>query len=70
MVPIGKWVLRTACSQNVAWQKAGVPRLNMAVNLTARQFFDEHLLIEDVTAILESTGMDAQLWSSRSARGC
>jgi diguanylate cyclase (GGDEF)-like protein len=60
MLPIGKWVLRTACAQNVAWQKAGAPRLKMAVNLTGRQFFDEHL-IEDVTAILESTGMDARL---------
>jgi len=60
MLPIGKWVLRTACAQNVAWQKAGVPRLKMAVNLTGTQFFDEHL-IDDVTAILESTGMDAQL---------
>jgi diguanylate cyclase (GGDEF)-like protein len=60
MLPIGKWVLRTACAQNVAWQKAGAPRLKMAVNLTGRQFFDQHL-IEDVTAILESTGMDAHL---------
>lgn len=60
MLPIGRWVLRTACAQNVAWQKAGVPRLKIAVNLTGRQFFDEHL-IEDVTTILESTGMDAHL---------
>lgn len=60
MLPIGKWVLRTACAQNVAWQKAGAPRLKIAVNLTGRQFFDEHL-IEDVTAVLTSTGMDAHL---------
>jgi diguanylate cyclase (GGDEF)-like protein len=60
MLPIGKWVLRTACAQNVAWQKAGAPRLKMAVNLTGTQFFDEHL-IADVTAILDSTGMDAHL---------
>jgi diguanylate cyclase (GGDEF)-like protein len=60
MLPIGKWVLRTACAQNVAWQRAGAPHLKMAVNLTGRQFFDEHL-IEDVIAILESTGMAAHL---------
>jgi len=60
MLPIGKWVLRTACAQNVAWQKAGAPRLKIAVNLTGRQFFDEHL-IDDVSAILESTGMEAHL---------
>jgi diguanylate cyclase (GGDEF)-like protein len=60
IVPIGKWVLRTACLQNVAWQKQGLPPLSMAVNLTARQFADEHLLA-DVTAILADTGMDAGL---------
>jgi len=56
MVPIGKWVLQTACLQNVAWQKQGLPRLKIAVNLSARQFTDEHLL-RDVAAILKSTGM-------------
>ena len=60
IVPIGKWVLHTACLQNVAWQKQGLPRLNIAVNLTARQFCDEHLL-RDIAAILKSTGMEASL---------
>jgi diguanylate cyclase (GGDEF)-like protein len=44
IVPIDKWVLKTACSQNVAWQNQGLPRLSIAVNLTARQFTEEHLL--------------------------
>jgi diguanylate cyclase (GGDEF)-like protein len=60
IVPIGKWVLKTACSQNVAWQNQGLPRLSIAVNLTARQFTEEHLL-EDVSAILKTTGMDPHL---------
>jgi EAL domain-containing protein (putative c-di-GMP-specific phosphodiesterase class I) len=60
IVPIGKWVLRTACLQNVAWQQQGLPRLTMAVNLSARQFSDEHLL-RDVAATLKSTGMQAGL---------
>jgi predicted signal transduction protein with EAL and GGDEF domain len=60
IVPIGKWVLKTACSQNVAWQKQGLPRLNIAVNLTARQFHDEHLL-SDIASILKATTMDAHL---------
>jgi EAL domain-containing protein (putative c-di-GMP-specific phosphodiesterase class I) len=60
MVPIGKWVLRMACLQNVAWQKQGLPRLPIAVNLTACQFADEHLL-EDIAAILAQTGMDPGL---------
>ncbi|MEO8298032.1 MAG: EAL domain-containing protein [Burkholderiales bacterium] len=60
IVPIGKWVLKTACLQNVAWQKQGLPRLSMAINLTARQFFEEGL-VQDLTAILAATGMDADL---------
>jgi len=60
IVPVGKWVLRTACMQSVAWQNQGLAPLNMAVNLTARQFFDENLLT-DLTRILADTGMDAHL---------
>jgi diguanylate cyclase (GGDEF)-like protein len=60
IVPIGKWVLQSACAQNVAWRKQGLPRLCMAINLTARQFGDDHLL-HDVTSVLESTGMEAAL---------
>src|ERR1035438_9775866 len=60
IVPIGKWVLQTACLQNVAWQKQGLPHLKIAVNLSARQFSDEHLL-RDVAAVLKSTGMQASL---------
>ena len=60
IVSIGKWVLKTACAQNVAWQQAGLPHLNMAVNLSRRQFSDEGLL-RDITSILEETGMSPDL---------
>ncbi|WP_339483039.1 MULTISPECIES: bifunctional diguanylate cyclase/phosphodiesterase [unclassified Pseudomonas] len=60
IVPIGKWVLKTACQQNVAWQQQGLSRLGVAVNLTARQFADENLLT-DLAEILAETGMDARL---------
>jgi diguanylate cyclase (GGDEF)-like protein len=60
IIPIGKWVLETACRQNLAWQKLGLPRMNMAVNLSARQFTDACLLA-DVAAILEATGMEPAL---------
>jgi diguanylate cyclase (GGDEF)-like protein len=60
IVPIGKWVLMTACLQNMAWQSQGLPHLRIAVNLTARQFFDENLL-PDLGVILADTGMDASL---------
>jgi diguanylate cyclase (GGDEF)-like protein len=60
IVSIGKWVLMTACLQNVAWQNQGLSPLVMAVNLTARQFYDENLL-PDLAAILKASGMDAHL---------
>ncbi len=60
IIPIGKWVLRTACRQNVVWNNLGLEPLNMAVNLSARQFFDENLLA-NLTQILADTGMDAHL---------
>jgi EAL domain-containing protein (putative c-di-GMP-specific phosphodiesterase class I) len=53
-------VLQTACLQNVTWQKQGLPRLKIAVNMTARQFSDEHLL-RDIAVVLKSTGMQAGL---------
>lgn len=59
IVPIGEWALRTACTQAVAWRKAGLGKLLMAVNLSARQFNQKNLL-KSITNILEQTGMDAQ----------
>jgi diguanylate cyclase (GGDEF)-like protein/PAS domain S-box-containing protein len=56
IVHIGRWVLRTACEQNVAWQRQGLPPINMAVNLSVRQFADESLL-GDIATILRETGM-------------
>jgi diguanylate cyclase (GGDEF)-like protein len=60
IVPIGKWVLKTACLQVVAWQALGLADLSMAVNLTPRQFSDENLL-GDIARILRETGMRPQL---------
>ena len=58
IVPIGRWVLLTACQQHVMWRDLGYPPLRMAVNLSARQFYDDHLL-RDVRSILSETRMDA-----------
>ena len=38
IVPIGEWILKTACAQATAWQKAGCPPIRLAVNLSAKQF--------------------------------
>lgn len=56
IVPLGEWVLRKACGQNVVWKKAGYS-LNIAVNLSARQFQHENLQ-KLVGRILEETGLD------------
>ena len=60
IVPIGKWVLHTACAQNVAWQRQGLPPLCMAVNLSWRQFSEEDLL-SDIVAALDETGLEPSL---------
>jgi diguanylate cyclase (GGDEF)-like protein/PAS domain S-box-containing protein len=60
IVPIGKWVLNTACAQNVAWQREGLPPLCIAVNLSARQFADKDL-VKDIAEALENSGMKAEL---------
>jgi diguanylate cyclase (GGDEF)-like protein len=57
IVPLGEWVLRTACAQNRAWQEAGLPPLRVAVNLSARQF-QQRDLKSMVAQVLEETGLD------------
>jgi diguanylate cyclase (GGDEF)-like protein/PAS domain S-box-containing protein len=58
IVPIGKWVLRSACAQSMAWQRLGLPPLVMAVNLSPRQFKDP-ALVEVITAALQESGLPA-----------
>jgi diguanylate cyclase (GGDEF)-like protein/PAS domain S-box-containing protein len=57
IVPIGAWVMRTACAQNKAWQDAGLGRLRVAVNLSARQFSAAELL-PGIEQVLLDTGLD------------
>ena len=57
IVPIGEWVMKTACAQNRAWQAAGLSPLTMAVNLSPRQFRQEGLA-ETVARILRETGLE------------
>ncbi|MEK6211380.1 MAG: EAL domain-containing protein [Pseudomonadota bacterium] len=44
IVPMGRWVVQTACAQNRAWQKGGLPLLRIAVNISARQMADKGLV--------------------------
>ncbi len=59
IVALGRWVIHTACTQNKAWQDAGMRPLRVAVNVSARQFRDKNLADEVVEA-LRSTGLQAQ----------
>jgi len=58
-VPIGKWVLRTACAQAKAWQDQGLSPLTVSVNVSARQFRQDNL-VATITEVLGETGLDAQ----------
>ncbi|MBI2311398.1 MAG: EAL domain-containing protein [Betaproteobacteria bacterium] len=57
IVPIGEWVLRTACAQNKAWQDAGLPLLHVSVNLSARQFRQQDLT-RSIRQVLQDTRLD------------
>ena len=57
IIPLGEWVLRTACHQARAWQKAGHRQLRMAVNISPRQF-QQRGLMPMIDEILQETGCD------------
>ncbi|MEI7026811.1 EAL domain-containing protein [Paenibacillus sp. y28] len=44
IVPLGEWVLETACRQNQLWRDAGLPPITIAVNISMRQFQEERLI--------------------------
>jgi diguanylate cyclase (GGDEF)-like protein/PAS domain S-box-containing protein len=60
IVPIGAWVLRTACAQARTWQELGFQSLRMAVNISSRQFKQAGML-DEVVDVLDQTGLDPDL---------
>jgi len=58
IVAIGLWTLREVCMRAKAWRDAGLPRMTIAVNLSASQFLEEKL-VSQLAEILKSTGTDA-----------
>ena len=58
IIPIGDWVLQTACRQAMAWCKAGLPPVTMSVNVSPRQF-EEKRLVERVAQALRDSGLPA-----------
>ncbi|MBB3213129.1 PAS domain S-box-containing protein/diguanylate cyclase (GGDEF)-like protein [Herbaspirillum sp. Sphag1AN] len=59
ILSIGEWVLRTACLQAIHWQQMGLPPLMMAVNLSAKQFSQDNLVMM-IQNCLRDTGLAAQ----------
>jgi diguanylate cyclase (GGDEF)-like protein len=59
IIPIGNWVLETACAANRAWQKAGLEPLNMTVNVSSIQF-GQNNFVENVSRTLSDTGLKPQ----------
>lgn len=60
IVPIGKWVLKTVCEQNLAWQKQGLTPVCISVNLSPSQFSDPEL-VPFIEKLLKTTGMAGEL---------
>ena len=60
MVPIGNWVLRTACAQATAWHNSGFKNLSLAVNLSVTQLQSADL-VDRVREVLEETRLPARL---------
>jgi len=56
IIPIGEWVLRTACAQSKAWQKAGLNSMRMTVNVSAVQFKQQNF-VETVSQVLNDTAL-------------
>lgn len=59
IVPIGEWVLKTACAQTVTWQAQGIGAVRMAVNLSPRQFMQADF-VDTVRETLLETGLEAR----------
>ncbi|MCL5801292.1 MAG: EAL domain-containing protein [Gammaproteobacteria bacterium] len=57
IVPVGEWVLRTACAQNRAWQIEGLAPIRVSINLSALQFRQPDFA-ETIARILQETGLD------------
>lgn len=57
IVPMGEWILRTACTQNQAWILAGIPPIRISVNLSGQQF-EQPNLVDVIQEILYQTKLE------------
>jgi EAL domain-containing protein (putative c-di-GMP-specific phosphodiesterase class I) len=59
ILPLGLWVLKSACLQNKIWQDMGYTPIPVSVNISMRQFYEEDF-VESVRKILKETNLDAR----------
>lgn len=57
IIPLGKWILETACMQAKTWERQGLPQMKVAVNLSLGQLFQQDL-VEMVEHILQRTNLE------------
>lgn len=57
IIPIGEWVIKTACIQQKDWINKGYKPIRVSVNISAKQF-QQHDFIETVIRIINETGID------------
>lgn len=69
IVPIGEWVIRTACLQNKVWHDKGYKDLRLAVNISPKQFKHGNLT-DNVKAIIHELGMSPRLLELEITEGC
>jgi diguanylate cyclase (GGDEF)-like protein len=61
IVPMGEWILQSACLQNRAWQDAGLPRIRVGVNLSSRQL--KRTLTDTIGRALQISGLEPRYLS-------
>jgi diguanylate cyclase (GGDEF)-like protein len=61
IVPMGEWILQSACLQNRSWQDAGLPRIRVGVNLSSRQL--KRSLTDTVGRALQISGLEPRYLS-------
>jgi diguanylate cyclase (GGDEF)-like protein len=57
ILPLGEWVIRTACQQLQTWREQGHPEINLSINLSGRQFMQADL-VNMVQQVLTETGVN------------
>ncbi len=60
IIPIGRWVLRTACAQSARWLREGLRPVRLCVNLSMRQLQDDRL-VADIAGALSDHGVPPNL---------